>query len=304
MPYIHNLNPIAIDVFGWPIYWYGLAYMVGFLFCRYWLPRCYAVQRAVQQKNSAAPFLTNKDWDDFLFYSILATLVGGRLGFVLLYHGDYFLTLPPSQWWQWVAVWQGGMAFHGAAVGLFVASILFCRHKKIDLWLFGDNFTRAVPMALLVGRLANFVNGELVGRVIEHEFWQKKIGVIFPSVDNQPRYPSQIFEALFEGLLLFALLNCLASYKNRQASKNQKTKKTNSPLFKFLPNGIVFCAFLFFYGLFRFFIEFLRDPQDGYIGPLTAGQFWCVMMMVAGVGIYIARCYNLAQLQMARKFLK
>ncbi|MDI9313944.1 MAG: prolipoprotein diacylglyceryl transferase, partial [Hydrotalea sp.] len=288
MAYLHQLNPIAFHVFGWPIYWYGLAYMAGFLFCRYWVPRCYNQTRAVmaQQPSRAAPMpnLAGKDWDDFLFYGILATLVGGRLGFILLYHRDYFFHLSPVDWWQWFAVWQGGMAFHGAAVGLFIASLWFCRQKKIDPWLFVDNFTRAVPMALFVGRLANFINGELVGRVITNDFWRAKIGVVFPLVDDQPRYPSQLFEAMFEGLILFALLHVLASYKNHLA-KNFKKGKGASTLSLRLPHGIVFCGFLFFYGLFRFCVEFLRDPQDGYIGPLTAGQFWCLIMAAAGVGI-------------------
>ena len=268
MPYIHDLNPIALHVFGWPVYWYGLAYMVGFLFCRYWLPRCYGESVAMEKKIAGArvqglaptnaPPLTAHHWDNFLLYGILATLVGGRLGFVLLYHGDYFFSLPPQQWWQWLAVWHGGMAFHGAAVGLFVASILFCRRHNINPWLFVDNFTRAVPVALLVGRLANFVNGELIGRPITNVFWQNKIGVVFPAVDNLPRYPSQLVEGFFEGLVLFLLLHLLASYKNRRAMNiiNAMTAKKlraravphglSHGLPHSLPHGVVFCGFLFF----------------------------------------------------------
>ncbi len=281
MPYIHHLQPIAFHIGNWSVHWYGLAYMVGFLFCRYWIARCYNQTMPVKKPlGNFAPPLASKDWDDFLLYGILATLVGGRLGFILLYHAGYFLTLPPDQWWQWLAVWQGGMAFHGAALGLVFAVMIFCRRKKIDRWFFADNFVRAVPLALFFGRVANFINGELVGRPIASAFWQQKIGVVFPMVDDQIRHASQLYEALFEGLVLFFLLHVVAEYKKHAPNKRAQ---------QCLPNGVVFCCFLFFYGLFRFGVEFFRTPQDGFIGFLTAGQFWCGAMMLIGVGIYFAR---------------
>ncbi|MGI9461821.1 MAG: prolipoprotein diacylglyceryl transferase [Alphaproteobacteria bacterium] len=281
MPYIHNLNPIAFSLFGWQVYWYGVAYLLGFLFCRYWLPHCYQAT-LLAQKKSRQYHLSSTAWDDFLFIGILATLIGGRLGYILFYHPIEFLTLPFFQWWQWLAIWQGGMAFHGAAIGLLIASLWFAKRKKIDRWILIDSFCRAVPLALLIGRSANFINGELIGRPIASPVWQSTIGVIFPHIDQTIRHPSQLYEAFFEGLLLFCILHFLAIYKNSQ---------TSLPI-KFLPNGIIFSCFLFFYGGFRFVIEFFRAPMDGFIGIFTIGQFWCAMMMIMGLSFYMARVYK------------
>lgn len=322
--YIHHIDPVAFTVFGWPVYWYGLAYVVGFLFCRLWVPRCYdnargrgqprvrGVKKNHQSSSYNIPALTARDWDDFLFYGMVATVVGGRLGFIIIYHAGEFFTLPLGQWWRWLAVWEGGMAFHGAAVGLWLASLWFCRKRGISLLFFFDQFARAIPVALLVGRLANFVNGELVGRPVVDPWWQQHIGVIFPWLDLLPRHPSQLYEAAGEGLLLFILLQLLAMGKDRgkdrakDGGKDIKKdmvkdrladvsiarthqdhgRRGRNQLGYYFPDGVISAGFLFFYGFIRFMVEFFRLPQDGYIGPMTAGQWWCLVMILAGIMLY------------------
>lgn len=281
MIYIHNLNPVLFQIGPLTLHWYGLAYLTGFLFCRYWVARCY-------RNDAIKPPLSAQQWDEFLIWGIFATIIGGRLGYVLFYHAKEFFSLPLHQWWRIFAIWQGGMAFHGAALLLLTAGYYFCRKYHLRPLQFMDQFCRAAPLAIFFGRIANFINGELIGRPItEPNGPAATWGVIFPKIDNIPRHPSQIYEALLEGLLLFLLLDFLAKLKY------QKTKHKigcNN-----LPDGIVFLGFFIGYGITRFIAEFFRAPSDGYgfyqilpfiTNHLTQGQNWSLVFILTGLGMF------------------
>lgn len=196
--------------------------------------------------------------DDLLFYLILGLLIGGRLGYVLFYNLPAYLRAP----WEIFAVWHGGMSFHGGLVGMLVCGLIFSRRRRAPFWVLADIGAMAAPIGLMLGRVGNFINGELFGRVTSVPW-----GVVFPGGGNVPRHPSQLYEAFLEGPLLFTLLWLLR-------------KKTKRP-------GEILCVFLAFYGTARFCVEFFRepDPQLGFIVfGLSMGQLLCLCMLV-GAGI-------------------
>ena len=199
--------------------------------------------------------------DDLLLWVTLGVIVGGRLGYVLFYNAPYYLANPGAA----LAVWQGGMAFHGGALGVILAVIYFARKNKIPLLSLGDMVAITVPFGLLSGRLANFINGELWGRVTDAPW-----GVIFPGAGPLPRHPSQLYEAALEGALLLLVLNVLA----------WRFKALTKP-------GLLTGLFLIGYGASRFVIEYVREP-DAHIGFIfdivTMGQILSLPMMLAGAG--------------------
>lgn len=261
-----KIDPIAISFdlanFHFQIHWYALAYLVGFLMA--WglankLTRLYPVET---RPNAS-------DMDDFLTWAILGVLFGGRIGYVFFYNFSQYANEPLEA----IKVWHGGMSFHGGAIGVIVALILFARIKKISLLRLSDIVTVTVPIGLFLGRIANFVNGELYGRVTN-----SRMGMVFPHGGDLPRHPSQLYEAIGEGICIFAVLICLIL----------------SPRVRERP-GIVAGAFLLLYGIARTGVEFFREPdiQLGFfLGGVTMGQILCVPMMIAGITIvYISlRC--------------
>jgi phosphatidylglycerol:prolipoprotein diacylglycerol transferase len=200
--------------------------------------------------------LSTDDLYDLLFYLILGVMVGGRLGYVFFYDLSSYLRDPLSM----LAIWQGGMSFHGGFVGMILAALYITKRKGWNFWEIADLVSAAAPIGLGLGRIGNFINGELYGRPT-NVAW----AMVFPEGGNMPRHPSQLYEALLEGLLLFLILRWI--YK------------------KNLYPGTVFWALLAFYGLFRFLIEFVREPdaQLGYVlGPFTRGQELTFPMLVLG----------------------
>ena len=252
--YVHDWNPFAFKIGDWGLPWYWLVYGLGF-FWVYWC--CHRLNRKYRQVE--APVLA-----DFLVGGWFAMLVMARATYILLYFPSYYLQHPDEV----LAVWQGGMSFHGGLLGVFlVAVFLRLRKRVVSLWHLTDLLAVAVPVLLFFGRLANFINGELAGRV-STVAW----AVVFPRYeDGLPRHPSQIYEAVGEGLVVGTIL---------YFCRNQ-----------LLQAGRLSSLFLIAYGLVRFVIEFFRlpDPQLGLLwAGLSLGQWLCILMILGGVLIWIA----------------
>jgi phosphatidylglycerol:prolipoprotein diacylglycerol transferase len=245
------LDPVAFAFGPIEIRWYAIAYLAGFLLgwrlCL-WLAR----------QNPNGP--SAKDYDDYLTWAVIGTVLGGRIGYVLFYQLEYYIAHPL----EIVEVWHGGMSFHGGMLGVLVAAWIFTRRRHLGFFVFTDVLACVVPVGLFFGRLANFINGELYGRVTDVPW-----AVIFPRGGDVPRHPSQLYEATFEGLVLFLLMLWLSQKKPLRARP-----------------GFLSGVFLTCYGLFRFGLEFFRQPdaQIGFLlGGTTMGQWLCVPMFLFGV---------------------
>jgi phosphatidylglycerol:prolipoprotein diacylglycerol transferase len=247
-PVIFRLGPLAIR-------WYALAYIVG-------LVTGWQVMRRLVRKPPAVA--SQVQTDDFLTWATLGVVLGGRIGYVLFYQPGFFLTHPL----QIPAVWTGGMSFHGGMLGVVVALVVYCRRNGIPLLGFADRMAVVTPIGLGLGRVANFINGELWGRPAPDWVpWR----MIFPRADGVPRHPSQLYQALMEGLLLFALMWTLSRREWIRARFGMLT-------------GI----FLIGYGIARIIGEMFREP-DAFLGYLwagaTMGQLLSIPMILAGAGL-------------------
>jgi len=254
IPFPH-IDPIAFAIGPIQIHWYALAYLIGFL--GGWL----VASQIVKRWGAASPVKVSV-LEDLLPWCILGTILGGRLIYILVYN-------PTLYWYNPLDIfklWQGGMSFHGGLVGVILAIYLFAHAKKFPFLAVTDIAAVVTPIGLFFGRIANFVNGELFGRITDMPW-----GVIFPQGGPLPRHPSQLYEALLEGLVLFIALIILARRKDAWTS-----------------HGLLSGVFLSGYALSRFLIEFAREPdvQIGYLaGYFTMGQLLCVPMFLAGLGI-------------------
>jgi len=250
------IDPIAIEVGPVAVRWYGLAYMAGILLG--WLYGRYLVSRAALWNGK--PPMTVGQVDDFLLWITLGIVVGGRLGFVLFYEPSFFWQNPA----EIPAVWNGGMAFHGGLLGVVIAVAVFSWAKNINPLSLGDVASAATPFGLFFGRIANFINSEVIGRATDVPW-----AMVFPGTDGQPRHPSQLYEAALEGVVLFIILRIATHYY----------KALTRP-------GTVFGLFLIFYGLFRSVVEELaREPHAGHpldIGILTPGLVYSIPMILIG----------------------
>ena len=250
-PVIFQIGPVAIR-------WYALAYIVGLVGAwRYgiWLAR-------------RKPYLvTPQQIDDFLVWGTLGVILGGRLGFVFFYQPAYYLANPL----EIPQMWNGGMSFHGGLVGVILAMILFARRRGISFIAFADVIATTVPIGLLLGRIANFINGELWGRETAVPW-----GVIFPKVGPNPRHPSQLYEAFLEGLVLLIVLSCLVLIWRARWRV-----------------GLLSGVFLVGYALSRMAVETVREP-DSHIGLLILGSTWgqwlSVPMLLLGVYLIWRAC--------------
>ncbi|MBX2834622.1 MAG: prolipoprotein diacylglyceryl transferase [Micavibrio sp.] len=247
-----NFDPVAIALGPLQIRWYALAYLTGFL-----LGWKYGM-RLAKKDEGLRP--SEKDIDDYLPLAIIGVILGGRLGYVLFYNLPYYMDFPLEA----LKIWEGGMSFHGGTIGVIVSMLLYSAWRKFSFLRLADIVCACVPIGLFFGRIANFINGELYGRPTNGEW-----GVIFSFAGDMPRHPSQLYEAVLEGAVLFIILNLMI--------RNFKIR---------MHEGTVAGAFLLFYGLFRSFVEFFREPDEqiGLIGDwISMGQLLCIPMMLAGL---------------------
>jgi len=253
--YTHNLDPVLFDFGFLVIRWYSLAYIFGILI-GWWLGKRIILKR-FQNIN-----FNIKEFDNLITYIIISMLIGGRIGYVLFYNSGYYLSNP----FDILKIWEGGMSFHGALIGVILGTYWFSIKKNIPTFFLLDIVSFVAPIGIFFGRVANFINGELVGKTTD-VFW----GVIFPNIDNNIRHPSQLYEAFFEGVLLFIIMNAILF------RKNYKT-------------GTCSYMFLIFYGIFRTFSEFFREPdsQVGYLFNLISmGTILSFFMILAGTIIFL-----------------
>ena len=250
--FINNFDPVAIQIFTFEIRWYSLAYIIGILLG--WI---------LSKKIFISDLNIKDKFDDFITFLILGIIVGGRLGYILFYNFDYYINNPIDIF----KIWQGGMSFHGGLIGVIIASIWFSKKNDQNAFEYLDIVSLVAPIGIFFGRLANFINSELYG--IETKMpWAVK----FVQVDNLFRHPSQIYEAIFEGIILFLIL---IYFRGRGFMK--------------IP-GFISSLFLIFYSIFRFLIEFLRAPDEqlGYLFfSLTMGQIISFIFLIIGIYLVI-----------------
>jgi len=257
---IHNFDPVAIDLNFLQIRWYSLAYIFGILIGWFYGRKIISKLRVYNNFS----YLKIDDFDDLIPYLIIGIIIGGRIGYVFLYNLEYYI----NNLLEIFYIWEGGMSFHGALVGIVFSTILFCNKKKIQKLVYFDIISCVTPIGLFLGRISNFINGELYGKKTELPW-----GVVFPKIDSLTRHPSQIYEALMEGLILFVILNFLAFKKK-----------------VILNSGTISMLFVFLYSLFRILIEFYREPdyQLGYIiYSFSMGQVLSVFMIFFSILVYL-----------------
>ena len=255
--YTHNLDPILLNFGVLAIRWYSLAYIFGIVL-GWWFGKKIVTHIL---KNFDFKF-DIKEFDELITYIIISLIIGGRLGYIVFYNLDYYISNPINA----IKVWEGGMSFHGALIGIIFGTYLFSLKKNIPTFFLLDIVACVSPIGIFLGRTANFINGELIGKVT-NESW----GVIFPAVDMMPRHPSQLYEALLEGMLLFLILNSLIF-----------TRKYNLGTCSYL--------FLICYGVFRIISEYFREPdaQIGYLFDLfSMGTILSFFMILSGLAIML-----------------
>lgn len=253
--FTHNLSPILFDLGFFSIRWYSLAYIAGIIL-GWWFGKKIIFQKFQKTHNEIS-----EKFDDLIAYLIFAIIIGGRAGYVIFYNFEFYFFNPIDI----LKIWEGGMSFHGALIGIIAATYFFSKKKNLSSLLLLDVIACVAPIGIFFGRIANFINGELVGKITSVSW-----SVIFPSVDMNPRHPSQIYEAIFEGLILFIILNIIINKKNYLT-------------------GTCSYLFLIFYGIFRIFSELFREPdiQIGYIfNFITMGMILSLFMILSGIVLY------------------
>ena len=248
--FINNFDPVAIQIFSLEIRWYSLSYIfgiiLGWIYCK----------KIIKDKNISILF------DDLISYLIIGIILGGRLGYVLLYNPNYYL----NNLIEIPMIWQGGMSFHGGLIGVIVATIIFSKKNNINKYIFLDLISASAPIGIFLVRVSNFLNSELYGRETNVPW-----SVIFLKIDNLSRHPSQLYEAILEGIFLFIIF--LLFIKKNYLSRP----------------GLISSIFLILYSLLRFFVEFYRAP-DEQIGFLlfniTMGQFISLIFFSFGLYLY------------------
>ena len=253
------IDPVIFSLSFFELRWYGIAYIAAFLIGSYLIK--------ILNKNLEHN-INDKKIDNFFIWAVVGVIIGGRIGYVLFYQLEYFISNPKYLFY----IWKGGMSFHGGLIGMILAILIFSKKNNIKFFTLSDLISIVAPIGLFFGRIANFINNELYGRITEFP-----IAMIYPIIDNFPRHPSQLYEAFFEGLILFAILLFFFLKDNK------------------INHGFVSGLFLSFYGLFRFLIEFLREP-DQHIGLFynlfTIGQLLTIPLIVSGIIIILIKKNN------------
>jgi len=255
--FINNFDPVAFEIFSLGIRWYSLSYIfgivLGWLLCK---------KIFIKDKN------LNEKFDDYISYLIIGIIVGGRLGYIIFYNIDYYL----KNLFDIFKVWEGGMSFHGGLIGIIVATIIFAKKNGENSFLYMDLVAIVAPIGIFFGRLANFINSELYGTPSEVPW-----AIIFIKIDNLARHPSQLYEAILEGIILFIILLYFRE-------KNYLKKP-----------GLISAIFLIFYSVFRFVAEFFRVPDEqlGYlIFNLSMGQIISVLFILFGIILFYFKNEN------------
>ena len=246
--FINNFDPVAFEFLAFEIRWYSLSYIVGIVLS--WI----YIKKFILKETEYSKYI-----DDLISYVIIGVIIGGRLGYVIFYNFEYYINNPL----EILMIWTGGMSFHGGVLGVIISTYLFCKKNKLSTFYFLDLISLSAPIGIFLGRIANFINSELYGT--RTDFF---LAVIFEKVDTVSRHPSQIYEAFFEGIVLFILLNFI--YKKYINHKP----------------GVLSALFLIFYSIFRFIIEFTREP-DAHLGlvfmELSQGQVMSILFFVVGL---------------------
>lgn len=252
-----QFDPIALKLGPLSVHWYGLMYLVAFL--------SFLALGTWRAKRFPALGFSSQDVDDMLFYGVFGVILGGRLGQVLFYDPQFFWAHPQ----EILAIWKGGMSFHGGFLGVLLAMTLFARRRQKTFFQVTDFIAPLVPLGLAAGRIGNFINAELWGRPADPSLpW----AMIFPHVDNLPRHPSQLYQSGMEGLLLFFLLWIYAARPRR--------------------TGQISGMFLLGYGVFRFIGEYFREPDAGIFGHsylVSMGQWLSLPMILLGLFFLLRR---------------
>ena len=252
-----SINPIIISLGFADIRWYSLAYIFAFIFGSIFIKKLNRISYNL---------LSDVQIDKFFIWAVIGVIIGGRMGYVLFYQINLFFTKPSYI----LEIWNGGMSFHGGLIGMIFSIYLFSKKNNIKFFYLSDLVSLVAPIGLFLGRISNFINTELYGRVTDFPF-----AIIYPLIDKNPRHPSQLYEALFEGLILFIILFI---YFNKNPRKYMI--------------GYISSLFLIFYSVFRFLIEYLREPDYHlglFINYFSMGQILCVPLFFAGLVILFRR---------------
>ncbi len=252
--FINNFDPVAIQIFSLEIRWYSIAYILGILLGWYLSKKIFISDENLKEK-----------FDDFITYLILGIIIGGRLGYVFFYNPNYYF----NNFFDIFKIWHGGMSFHGGVLGIVVMAIWFAKKNNHDFFKYLDIVAIVAPIGIFFGRIANFINSELYG-VETNLPWAVK----FVRIDNLNRHPSQLYEALLEGVILFIIL---VYFRNKGALKTP---------------GFISSLFLIFYSIFRFIVEFFRVPDEhlGYlIYNFTIGQLISFIFLTFGIYLFIKK---------------
>ncbi len=247
--WVHNLNPVIVNLFGLEIRWYGLMYVLGIMFSYYFI-LWYIKKKKLK--------LSQEVISDVIFYGVLGIIIGGRLGYVLFYNPLYYLKNPL----EILMFWKGGLSFHGGLIAIVLFTYFYFKKHKLNFLKYADVVVIPIPVALALGRLGNFINGELWGRITNVPW-----AVVFPAAGNVLRHPSQLYE-LAKNLLIFGILFFLS----------RKKRKTGFMLF----------AFMACYGILRFLVEFVREPEIVFAG-ITMGQWLSIPLIIIGAFFLIKK---------------
>ncbi len=234
---VHNFNPILVDFGFFQIKWYSLAYIFGIILG--WIYALKIIKISEKNKYYLYP-LKKSQFEDLIIFLVLGIILGGRLGYVIFYNFEHY----SHNFLEIIKIWEGGMSFHGGLLGVAIAIFIFSKKTKISFFIFSDIVSCVAPIGIFLGRIANFINGELYGKISTLPW-----AIVFPYAGNVQRHPSQIYEAILEGLVLFILINFLALKKHLLIKK-----------------GYISCFFLITYSILRIFCENFREPdkQLGY----------------------------------------